>query len=877
MSIKSVSELLPLGFNTKHQSSYVRILKNFIFDEETKKVTDNLSLFIENANSELIKDLTQIQGIDLYNTSKTNKTIFMKFMYNILLICNLDYKFNPNKEVNSIQKILFFEKKLGGGAEGDVIKVCIKFADMTSPYFVLKLQRLTSSDTSDKSTGLLKEYLNYYSMNFINNDAPNFIPSIGLIICSSFINTGIDNISGPINRFIPGICNCNGIKYSDKTVSCRRRNYMLSYPFSGDTIEKMLESECDRKIFIINFNNIYKQIVLNLCIAQDKLGFLHKDLNLRNISIYINNLNTSPKMIYMYKGTQIILENICRVNIFDFGASIIKDFSKLESDPNYTNFVTEYKNVFGLNKTELSQDDEQKISLINKIIDTTENRKVRLDNFNTLFSLYGIYAQLEASWIDVANWLAINVNNFEQYVKREGKMESQPHPFSANIIEYYKKDTGVPDVKLTDADTLSDLKNFIEQLEINDYIKSDTIFMNELKNIKKDLDKSKNISEIYNKLFIESEKYSEEDIKPINHIDLFNLTKHIIDGDDNIKTFLDSFDIKTIVSIKDDARQVDIDGYNNNVYGENPKFDYKLLLKSFSDNEYANFAEDECIFNEKIKEGEKEAKPEEAKPEEVKKIIKFNNPSDARYFVFDDNDIYFNNVKISELPHPTTINERHSFTYAIIKNKYNNKFEINFGRIFNLTEIGAKHNIISYNSDILVSGELAIKKISDTEYEYVLNINSSKMNPSFSRLNNINKEVSGTYVNVFYYILMINLALNIFKIFDNTVDIKPSSGTKFKYGESPSERVGEKLIDYYTNKICPTPEFIASYNKFTKDNNINSCIDYKNDNDTYTNINQINMNNKKIDFCKHMNYTDDLFKNKYLKYKQKYLELKKKL
>ena len=876
MSVNSVSELLPNGFRTKHINSYLNILKNFIFDEETKKVTDNLSSFINNADNELIKDLTIIQGIDLYNTTNSNKTIFMKFMYNILLICNLDYKFNPNKEVNSIQKIIFFEKKLGGGAEGDVIQVYIKFADIISPFFVLKLQRLNKSDTSDRSTSLLKEYLNYYSMNFINNDAPNFIPSIGLIICNSFINTGIDNITNPINRFIPGICNCNHIKYTDQTVACRKRNYMLCYPFSGDTIDKLLEDEKNRKIFITNFNNIYKQIVLSLCIAQDKLGFLHNDLNTRNISIYINDNNKPSEMIYKYNEKHIIMQNICRVNIFDFGASIIKDFSKLEKDTNYTSFVTEYKNIFGLNKTELSSDDKQKILFIDYIINSVNPERERIKKFNELFSSYGEYAVFGTPWKEVAStFFEITINNFEQYIKREGQMVNQPHPFSANIIEHYKQKSGSVDTndKLTDGDTLTDLKNIIRLLELDEHIKSEKIFITELQKIKKDLNESKNISEIFNKLFI--------DIKPIKHIDLFNLTKHIIDGEDTIKTFLENFNIKTILPIKDDNRKVDIDGYHTNVYGDNPKFDYKLLLKSFNHDEYANFVEDTCIFNENIKEGEITAKPE-AKPEAgpkaiVEKKIKFNNPSDSRYFIFDNNDIYFNNIQPSKLPRPDIINNRTSFTYAIIKNKYNNKFEINFGRIFNLTEIGAKHNIISYNSDILVSGELSIKKISDKDYEYVININSSKMNPAFSRLNNINTQIDNTYVNVFYYILIINLALNIFNIFDRSANIKPSNDIRFKYGELATERSGEKLVDYYTNKICPTPEFIDSYNKFTRESNINSCIDYKNDEGIYPNINQINMNDKKIDFCRHMNYTDDLFKKKYLKYKQKYISLKKSL
>lgn len=743
MSITSIKDIMPYGVKTDYNDIFIPRLKKFIFDNG--KIYDDIDIFIKNADNEIINDLEKLKDIELYSTSFFNKNLFIKLINNILLICNLDYIYGINKKVTSIEKIIHFIKRINKYE----FKVCIKFADLTSPYFILKIITKNENNKDD----FLNEYINSYILNFINTDVSNMITSIGLISCDTFINTSLDDSSIiDFNKTIPTFCSCigkyfeAGKKHREQENICSVRNYLLYMPFIGTTIQNILENETIN-LFIDNFDNIYKQIILILCITQNKLGFIHNEFTLNNIIIDTTQLTN---LDFIYKNNNITIKDTYKVNINNFYKS---EFKKIK-DP--STFIT--KTIY-----------------------------------------------------------------------------------SCSIKNYNNNDSH----SLTDQETLIDLKKFINHLYEYFNNKDNKDFFIKIKDIKAQVDKSKNIDEI----FITNREYEDE------------LNKDYIDSN-RIEFFLNIFSIKDIVKISNEEKNIYIDGYDERVYGPEPKFDYNYLLNSFNHNDYAYFGETGCISNGK------------------KKLLKFNNPSEARYFKFGEEKVYFNNIKPSKLPKPTNINDRFSYTYSIVKNKYNNKFEINYGRIYNLTEIGVRHNLISYNNNLLVSGELSIKKINDNNYEYVLNINSSKINVKNSRLNELNKdnykEANIKYINTFYYIIMINLALQIFKLVDNTIDIKPSSGIIYRYDSNDKIEINEqeKLVDYYTNNICPSPEFIDSYNKFTLENNINSCISLKTDEGEYKEIKQINFNNKKIDLCNHMKFTDDLYKQKYLKYKKKYTTLK---
>lgn len=110
-------------------------------------------------------------------------------------------------------------------------------------------------------------------------------------------------------------------------------------------------------------------------------------------------------------------------------------------------------------------------------------------------------------------------------------------------------------------------------------------------------------------------------------------------------------------------------------------------------------------------------------------------------------------------------------------------------------------------------------------FDYIININSSKIHSTNNKLYNESTLNDTIYYigNTFYYILVIYLAFNLFKIARNI---------NIKYNEpfTPPEDQG-LLFDSYTNfdLICPYNDIIDKYNKFGKENvdktPYSSCID----------------------------------------------------
>ena len=109
---------------------------------------------------------------------------------------------------------------------------------------------------------------------------------------------------------------------------------------------------------------------------------------------------------------------------------------------------------------------------------------------------------------------------------------------------------------------------------------------------------------------------------------------------------------------------------------------------------------------------------------------------------------------------------------------------------------------------------------------------------------------------------------------DENINIRLPKNMKIIYGEKfdPRKSNGDLLFKYYdeNNKICPSDDFINKYNEFGKKNNIyNACFLDKDD------------NKKLADYAcewdkKDMNggNNDEYYKLKYLKYKNKYINLK---
>jgi hypothetical protein len=265
-----------------------------------------------------------------------------------------------------------------------------------------------------------------------------------------------------------------------------------------------------------------------------------------------------------------------------------------------------------------------------------------------------------------------------------------------------------------------------------------------------------------------------------------------------------------------------------------------------------------------------------------KKMVRFTNPSFSRNL----SKVYYENVYLLDLPHPVNVNDKTSFTFIVSRNEFD-KYSISFGRVKDFMEIGAKHSIIVGNNKIIVAGELAIMKMNNNNFEYIININSSKMKHRNTQIDLETRQEKN-----FYYIIMYYMAFNILKNINPNQNIRIMKYTNIKsdssiYSYNPySENDLEILFDAYKNPqdntaqyVCPSYEDIDRYNQFGKRNKGKSrhgmCVDIVSDNDEFTKTQMINNNGSDSDSDN--DEYECIIKNKYLKYKAKYLSLQKKL
>jgi len=336
-----------------------------------------------------------------------------------------------------------------------------------------------------------------------------------------------------------------------------------------------------------------------------------------------------------------------------------------------------------------------------------------------------------------------------------------------------------------------------------------------------------------------------------------------------IENCLNEFNPTEITPILIPELGIDIDGYDETLikfeYFDKKKvkfdFTYKNLLTSHDFyNTYGDIKSMNCIDE-----------------DEKKKKIYFGNPGFTKFFQY-EKQIYYNNVYLDQLEHPTKICDSISYTYIFVVNKYNNNVNVRFGKIINLLEIGCKHSIIAYGDDTIVAGELQIVKKQNenkaSDFMYYINFNSSKMHPS-----NVNfpaKFVRPKSFSIFYYIYMINLAYKLFTTMNPELNISITKNTKIKYGMKLDKKtymwdiIGDTIVDYYRKPKCPTSDFLEKYNQFGEKNKIkNACAGYSSD----RNIIQ----NNGVNICK-WNIEDSTYNyyKKYIKYKTKYLKFIKK-
>jgi hypothetical protein len=296
---------------------------------------------------------------------------------------------------------------------------------------------------------------------------------------------------------------------------------------------------------------------------------------------------------------------------------------------------------------------------------------------------------------------------------------------------------------------------------------------------------------------------------------------------EKIKSFIDELSVpgglnKYIVRIKDKDYHIHIDGYNAaQLYGERPLWNIDTILQRVLESDiYSSVVETTCL--------------DQGKPSK----IKYTNPDKAREFVRDQ---VYEDIPLEELPIPPIVNTSHSYTYIVVQTS-DLTYHIRFGKVNDFMELGVKHSILAGQDRIVVSGELAIKR-DETQIEYIVNINSSKITKhkdfvskmyTYNIYNgNFSREPDTRYAFQFYYIFMIQLALGIMTCISPHLTIRIPRGTMITY-EGPLYNSlldkDELLLSYYTEKDntpCPSPEFIDAYNTYGReqDTPYGMCID----------------------------------------------------
>ena len=352
-----------------------------------------------------------------------------------------------------------------------------------------------------------------------------------------------------------------------------------------------------------------------------------------------------------------------------------------------------------------------------------------------------------------------------------------------------------------------------------------------------------------------------------------------------IDNYFKALKLNEIMPIVDTSNSINIEGYDKSIYGQSPIF----TLDSIYLNNY-----DKETYND----SNKVIKCVDASG--VQKNMRFTNPSFTKNFKIDGKPIYFEDCYLSDLPHPTSESIMTNFTYVIVKNQITEKFNIRFGLVNDLTELGVKHSILGNQDHIIVAGELAIKLYGGS-FEYIININSSKVRHDDIKLNNINRKPRNyNKGNSFYYILMINIAISLLRLINPSQNIRLAKYIEIKvndtemfnevytdrylyydHSKTPEENKIELLFDYYKirhdNEPCPVDTIVTQYNSYGSKNRGKSdhgmCIEIL-DNTNFTSMKKISKQNHNYECKIKQKYLKEYINQKYLKYKEKFLELK---
>lgn len=791
--MKSVIDILPIELENRH-IEFIR--KNYLF------LRKSTVIYVGDVIQKLDEDITSrmrlLNGIDMSDATKEQINQMKQLIKNLLFINNIDY--NDSKKLNyrvrGIEKWLKINNTYGSGAEGTIYKINIHFNGIISPDLAMKKNRNGAGPTE-----LLKEFLNYYLISYLKDFTPNFIDGFGLVTCNT--NKELINDIALLNS--PVLCSCVGTLY------CNQKNYMITKPFRGHTFQTLLSD--NQAIILANLKNILLQIAYSLKIAQEKMEFLHNDLNDRNISLTVYDTPKTFTYIFNDSTNKEITSNV-KVNIFDFGGSEIKRFNFLETvDADATN---EYKRNF-TRTNRIGDLLREYISIPVENPRKIQLRRTLYEASNTAISVGVAYDDALAIGMDFINGVFRDlVGNFGQ-----------------ETADYV---TGIQTV----FNQTSDIKNFIRTL----------LTVSGFPN-----------GELKTKL-----QSIQENIAPFTTIDQVILNIQGMAGgayknQKFLRTILNEIRLQDIRPINEPVNGIDIDGYDSaTLYGAEPVFNYLDIANDIDFyNLYGDIKNGTCLG-----------------PSGERKIY-WGNPGYTK-FVPDKYPLNWENKKPSELlPVPVDEDDMTSFTYAFVIDKYTDDISVRYGRITNLTEIGANHAIISYADKIIVSGEIAIVKKSG-EIIYYINNNSSKMDPSKSNINFKNGQHPNTReTDNFYWILMINLSLRLFRAIDPTANIQISKNTKIKYGTAYDRRlyIGDDIVKYYSTKECPTDDFISKFNKFGKKEKImNACIGFK-EGDRITNMHTVRIGTTDILKCDWDNGNlQDKYYLKYLKYKNKYLNIK---
>lgn len=800
--MKSIINILPLELENRHIDF---IKEHYIFLQE---IPENLvkKCLIKKIDEDLTLRMQSLQGINMENATNEQINNMKMLIKNLLFINNIDYNdlTKLNYRVRGIEKWLKIKDKYGTGGEGTVYKINIKFNDLVSPDLAMKRNNNGSGPTE-----LLKEFLNYYLIGYLKEFTPNFIEAFSLVTCntSKYFEIG----EAPVNLNSPMLCSCVG------TLHCNQKNYMITKPFKGDTFEKISVPE-NQRIVNDNLKNILLQIIYSLKIAQEKLKFLHNDLNAKNVSL--SHYDEPKTLTYIFSdGTSKEIISNVKVNIFDFGGSDIKDFIFLETKDK--NASDEYKRLFKNNNVVGD--------LIKEYFLQQHSLSPYDEKIKKIYLLSNTFKDTETTFEDAVEYGMVN-----DIFLQEGLVSN----FGQEVADYVNN-------RETDFNETADIKNFIRI--IITYCKYEGPLKSKLQEIHNRISSINTINKI------------------IIYIESLNLTGGSNMHADILKTTLESFKLQDITQIHDPVNGIDIDGYISSLYGAEPKFSYEDIAKDIDFyNLYGDIKNNECINS-----------------SSKTKQIYWGNPGYTK-FTPDEYPLNWEDAKPSELvPVPVENGEKTSFTYSFVIDKYTKNISVRYGRITNVTEIGANHAIISYADKIIVSGEIAVVK-ENNEIVYYINNNSSKMTPVNSNINLINNRPHHENSDTFYYILIINLALKLFRALDpeNSSKINISKNIKIKYGDggyNMRKYTGDDIVDYYTSKICPTDSFISKFNEFGETNKImNACIGFKNG-DEIENMHTIKIKNNDIIKCKWDNEDlKDKYYLKYSKYKNKYLKLLKK-